>query len=72
MEKHSKLFNARLVLEKVDTIAALGYKASEEQMQWIQHWKTHLAVAIIDDLGRGLADEITSIAQTILLYEEDE
>jgi len=72
MEKHSKLFNARLVLETVDTIAALGYEASEKQMQWIQHWKTHLAMAIIDDLGKELADEITSIAQTILLYEEDE
>ena len=72
MEKHSKMFNARMVLETVDTIAALGYETSEKQMQWLQHWKTHLAMAIIDDLGEELADEITSIAQTILLYEKED
>lgn len=72
MEKHSKMFNTRLVLENVDTIAALGYEPSEKQMQWLQHWKTHLAMAIIDDLGEELADEITSIAQTILLYEKED
>ncbi len=71
MEKHSKMFNARLVLENVDTIAALD-EPSEKQMLWLQHWKTHLAIAIIDDLGEELADEITSIAQTILLYEKED
>lgn len=36
---------------------------------FLSHWKTYLAMALIDDLGRKLADDISSVMSTILSYD---
>lgn len=39
--------------------------------EWLDHWKTYLALAIIDDLGRDLAGEIADIIDTICICERN-
>lgn len=55
------------VLERFNRLADTWVDEwSHEDREFMEHWKTYIAIAIIDDLGKDLCEEILSIADTIM------
>ncbi len=42
---------------------------SHSEKEFINHWKTYLAIALLDDLGADLASNIADIINTIVSCE---
>ncbi len=55
------------VLERFNRLADVWIdKLSHEDREFMEHWKVYIAIALIDDFGKDLFEEICSIADTIM------
>lgn len=59
-----KLDRTNKVVDGINEIVAKGIVSAQEK-EFLGHWKTYLALALLDDLGGELAGEITSLIDTI-------
>lgn len=53
------------VLERFNKLADTC-EWSYEDREFMEHWKVYIAIALIDDFGKDLFEEICSIADTIM------
>ena len=55
------------VLERFNRLADTWVDEwSHEDREFMEHWKAYIAIALIDDFGKDLFEEICSIADTIM------